>query len=64
MWLGGTLEAKKVTCLKMLSGISRVSRNSSLTQGQEKKQKDTENQVMQGTRRRMNADALLFVGCY
>lgn len=39
MWLGGTLEAKKVTCLKMLSGISRVSRNSSLTQGQEKKTK-------------------------
>ena len=46
MLLGGTLDARKVARLKLLSGISRVSGKLS-TQRQGKKLEVTENQVIQ-----------------
>lgn len=63
MLLGGTLDARKVARLKLLSGISRVSGKLS-TQRQEKKPRGYRKSSDTGTTRRwMNVDALLLFVC-
>ena len=63
MLLGGTLDARKVARLKLLSGISRVSGKLS-TQWQEKKTRGYRKSSDTGTTRRwMNVDALLLFVC-